>query len=128
MIRLFNDSKDWDIAKSIHERNHAKDFPFEYFSNGDFLARAIIDDGLNNAVLAGGVKLIPEIVLMTDLDKSVRVRRDSLIHFLRFCKQVCDNNDFSEMHCFPLTSDTWTKHLVKYGFKPTKGNALVMEI
>jgi hypothetical protein len=126
MIRLINSDEDWNIIRGIHGKYHADDFPISDFSSANYLSRCIISCDAE-PVLAGGVRLITEAVLITDLSKPVRMRRESLIQFLEFCKHTCNINNFNQLHCFPLTSDEWTKHLQKYGFRPTKGQALVME-
>lgn len=115
-----------DIAKlrHIHSQYFMDEFQFPDFMHGYLQAFAIVNDD-NEIVTAGGVRPLMECVLVTDLNKTPRERKQALLLALKASIHSCELLGKNTLHAF-VQDELWVQHLEKYGFKPTKGKSLVL--
>jgi hypothetical protein len=117
---------DIDEIRKIHNLFYKDEFEFPDFLNNFLCAFVVIDDD-EKIISAGGVRMIAESVLITDLNHSTRDRRKALYQVLEASQYLTLNADFKELHAF-VQDDKWSRHLNRVGFLPTKGKSLVLEL
>ena len=124
MIRHL-EGDDLPFLKIIHEKYYKEEFPFPDFRS--FLAAfTIIRSG--EIIVAGGIKTILEVVAITDKSKGVRLRRNSLLELFHTLSLAANNYRFDQMHTTIIEDRDWENHLKRVGFKPVKGEVLVVDI
>lgn len=124
-VRNIN-SSDIDTLKRIHELYFKNEFDFPDFLNG-WLCSFLVENEDGRIISAGGVRCITESVLITDKSFSVRERKEALMEMLRASIYTSHKFNFDQLHAF-IQNDNWYNHLLKVGFKPTKGKSMVLEI
>jgi len=123
-IRALKES-DLPLLQQIHAQHFSEEFEFPDFVS-KFLCCFVVEDD-EGIVSAGGIRPILESVLITDLSKSVRVRRSALMNILSASNYFAKQGNFDQIHVF-IQDQGWENHLRKIGFVPTKGNSLVLTI
>jgi len=125
MIRAIRND---DLAniKRIHEKYYKSEFNLPNFRE-HFLAAFVTEDETGNIISAGGVRTIPEVVIVTDKDISVRKRRKALIEMLHASMFTAEVNNYDQITAFIQDGD-WQHHLSKFGFNECKGNALYLQL
>lgn len=127
MIKLSHLTKeDLRMVEELHAKGFAEEFDLPDFSCGFFSAFKITD-AKAKIIAVAGVRPIAESIVLTDKEASVRQRTEALIEILQASTYVCKKFDFSQLHCF-ITDKEYQKHLERFGFKPTKGTALVRNV
>lgn len=111
--------KDLVQLRKIHEEHFAGEFIFPDFMQNNLSAFVIEED--NEIILGGMVKLITESILITDMSKPPRFRREALLRALDYSVFTSRCN---QLHAFVQNED-FSKQLLKYGFEPVRGKALV---
>lgn len=119
-IRAITPYDIWKIRK-IHEAHYAEEFEFPDFFN-KFHSAFLIEEK-DQVIAAGGVRSIAEAVAITDLNQSVRTRREALYILLQASLFTCSRLGFDQLHAF-VQDEKWLKHLQKVGFDHTKGTAM----
>jgi hypothetical protein len=116
-----------DLPKlaEIHQKYYSEEFHIGDFFNHPFAQLVVEENG--NIIAAASIREILEIVAITNKDFSPRKRRMALLNILQGCMFTAARTNFNQLHAF-IQNDTWQKQLSKYGFKPTKGQALVLNI
>lgn len=114
--------EDLEVLKRIHEENFSHEFLFPEFLKHYMAAFVCEHDG--EIVCGGGIRLIPEVITLTDKRFSPRIRKKALLDIMQASYFVADKEGFKEMHAF-VQDPTWIRHLLKVGFRGTKGEALV---
>jgi len=109
----------------IHQKFYSEEFPISDFFNHPLFQMIVEED--NKIIAAASVREILEMVAITNKDFSPRVRRAALLNILQGAMFGTSRCNFNQLHAF-IQDDTWKKQLSKYGFKPTKGQALVLNI
>ena len=110
------------IAKIYNEQYLDKfEFPDLSKSIGNFTEK----DDSDKVILFGSLQLIPEIVLITDMNSSLRARHKALYSFLDKVENSAKQAGFNQVHIFPEDDKIWQRRLQKDGFKPTKYPAFV---
>jgi len=125
MIRAYSPD-DLEIARKIHERFYKHEFDLSDFLS-NFNCVFTIEDNRRNIVTIGGVRPIAEVVAITNKDASVRERRDALIKLLQASLFTANSFNYDQLHVF-IQDEKWLKHLLKFGFRYTKGRALVHDV
>lgn len=122
-VRAYTQS---DVAKlhTIWLKHFKDEFDFPDFLNG-YLCAVTIEDDKGNIITAGGVRLIAESVVVTDMSQSVKERRLALAQLLNTQEYICNKFGQSQLHAF-IQDDTWYQHLHRVGFRPTAGKSLVL--
>lgn len=116
---------DYERVKQIHEKFYRDEFSFPDFLT-NFLLGFIIEEN-NEIVVIGGVKTLAEVILITNKDVSVRVRRKSLLEALKVSMLTSKMDNYNQIHAF-VQDPIWQKHLEKAGFRPTKGKGFYLDI
>jgi hypothetical protein len=117
--------RDIPQVSRIHERFHKTEFSLEEF-NQNYLSQFGVFEN-ERLITAGGVRLIPEVVIVTDQENSVRERRAALYYMLQTSLYIAGNNGYDSIHAF-VQDEGWLRHLLKVGFKPTVGTSVVMGV
>lgn len=117
---------DTEELRKIHEKFYKHEFDYPDFFHR-FICSFVVFDGDQQIISAGGVRPILESVIITNKDLSVRDRRAGLYSILNASAYFTEKSGFNEIHAF-VQEPTWQKHLEKIGFKPTKGQSLVIQI
>ena len=115
--------RDINPIKEIHEKYYKDEFSLEdFFHNINY---PIIIEEDNQIILAAGMRPIIESVAITNKDLSVRQRREALLLALRWMIVKTKESNEHGLHCF-VQDEPWINILKKYGFRPTKGQSLVL--
>lgn len=114
---------DLNKLKLAHEEYFAKEFDFPDLRK--FYSAFIVENKDGEMISAGGVRPISEAIIITDMSKSVKERREALYQLFQAMLFTNSKLGFDQLHAF-VQDETWLKHLIKVGFRPTTGKALVI--
>lgn len=123
MIRNF-EPKDVDDLVKIHQQ-YSSEFEIEEFKE-DFKCFFVVEDE-KGIITMGGVRMIPEIVILTNKDRSTRNRITGVRRLFEAIKFVSGKAGLNSLHCFIQDYD-WLKILLKSGFRRTKGVSLITDL
>lgn len=126
MIRSFYPT-DLNKIEQIHEKYYKNEFELPDFWN-NYLCAFTVENENQEIVLSGGIRTILEAVVITDKSKSVRDRRLALIEFLHASATIGSKYAYDQIHATVINDEKWENHLKRIGFRPTKGNMLVLGI
>lgn len=107
--------EDFEQLRSIYDRYYKDDFPFPDFLK-HYLAAFIITDEDEQIVTAGGIRVIAEVVAITDKSLSLRKRVRALKEFNVASQFIAASNGFNNLNAFVKGSD-WKSQLKRVGFK-----------
>jgi hypothetical protein len=105
----------------------------EFFSNNEypefdkFQCAFVVTDN-DQIVLAGGVKVIAEAVVVTDQNMPVKVRQEALLQALGSSIHITKELRFKQIHAFVNGDEEYVKHLQKYGFEVLDAKLLILDI
>lgn len=116
---------DLPTITDIHNRHYKDQFDMYDFVHG--IRCPIIIEENNDIVLAAGMREIVESVAITNKDLSVRARREALLLALRWMIVKAREVGQPALHCF-IQDDSWMDQLKRYGFKPTRGESLILKL
>lgn len=125
MIRSYHPN-DMEVIAQIHEKHYAEEFSLPDFISNFLCSFTIVNKG--EIVSVGGMRTIVESVVITDKDKSVRDRREALYQILEASIYITGKCGYNQIHASIINDESWKRHLTKVGFKPIKGNMLVLEV
>ena len=125
MIRCYHPN-DFNEVAQIHEKYYAEEFSLPNFFDRFLCSFTIVEDG--EIISAGGVRAIAESVIVTDKSKNIKVRRKALYDMLDAQMFVTKKYGYDQLHASIINDPQWQRHLIKVGFKPIKGNMLVLEV
>ena len=117
---------DMELVRKLHAKGFAQEFDCPDFTRGFFSAFKIVDTK-GQVIAISGIKPIAESIVITDSEANVRQKTEALIEILQASTYVCKQFDFTQLHCF-ITDEEYKKHLQRFGFEPTKGQALVRNV
>jgi hypothetical protein len=123
-IRPLED-RDLPKVKEIHSRYFDGEFSFPDFSKNS-LCKFVIEDDDGQIKCATGVRIIAEMISVTDQAITAREKRDILLQALNASAYMANKNGFNQLHAF-VQGYTWNDILKKVGFRDCKGNALVID-
>ena len=112
--------------RELHKKYFADQFDFPEFVK-HFIYLFEVRDQHDQLITGGGIKLVPELVVITDMEQSVTDRNIALKTALNFSSYALRKEGFHELHAF-VQGQKWTERLLKTGFRPTRGTLLVWEI
>lgn len=115
---------DNEAVFKIWEKFYKNEFPFPDFYHRFICSFVMLDDD-KNVITAGGVLPIAEIILVTDKDKSSRLKHQALYQVLDLSSFIARKFNYRQLHAFSQ-DDVWTKRMIKDGFQKCKGEALVL--
>ena len=118
------------------DRPIVEEFYNKYFSQNeypDFLNQSIFSCPFvvyeeENVILAGGIKVIAEAVVVTDQSKSVRMREGALFQALGSVIHIARDMGHKQIHAFVNNDEQYVKHLQKFGFRLIDAKLLVLDI
>lgn len=125
IVRSF-DPSDNEKLKKIHALFYSEEFEFPNFLK-NFLCAFVVEDDNGNIITAGGVRNIPELILITDKSKSVRDRKLGLLEALQISNYVCKHWKHKHIHVF-VQEDNWLKRLLRSGFRKPKGQPVIIDV
>lgn len=124
MIRNFYES-DIEDLKRIH-RQYETEFNITEFDSDNFVALfTAVED--NKVISTGGLRLIPEILLVTDKEVLPKIRREALLNILQASEFVAKRNKYKQIHAF-VQDEKWLKQLLKHNFRLTSGKSVVFDM
>jgi hypothetical protein len=110
----------------IHE-NFREEFPLTDLTNQpNYLGKIVIVDDNDKIIVAGGVRSIAEIVAVSNKSVHIRERREAYLKFLLTC-EFLSKTVYDQLH-ISIIDPIWEEHLLKYGFRRTKGNMMYRNI
>lgn len=116
---------DINRLREIHQEYFKDEFPFPEFMNG-FNCSFLIENN-DEIIVAGGIRPIAEVVLLTNKSLSTRIRMDGLKEFLNVSKYIGERFNYSSLHAF-VQDDVWKRHLINSGFRPSKGESILYHL
>ena len=119
-------STDVNVIREIHDKYFKTEFELPDFFD-KFLCAFVVTDSNDIIISSGGVRLIPESILITNKDFSVRTRREALYRILDASVYVTKNHGYSQLHAF-IQDDIWKQQLKKIGFNSCKGDAIYIDV
>lgn len=119
------EKSDIDRVKELHERFYKTEFDFPDFFTNFLCAFVVENDG--GIITAGGVRNIPELVLVTDKNKHSKERYKGLFQALDASTFVVNKTGHDGIHAF-VTDDDWEHILRKVGFDNCIGKALYLGV
>jgi len=125
-LREFRPS-DISELKEIHSKHFSHEFTFPDFLSGYLCAFTALDDEKGEIVVAGGVRTIAELVIVTDKSKTGKIRRDALYKMLEASAFVASKTKYDQLHAF-VQDERWESILKRVGFVTCKGNALCLSL
>lgn len=124
IIRAFED-RDKTEVKLIHETFFQGEFDLPDF-NDRFLCSFVVEHN-DLVVCVGGVRPIAEAIAVTNKYIDAKIRREALYQVLSASSFICKNYGYNQLHAF-IQNKEWKRHLIKAGFTPCKGDALVIGV
>lgn len=115
-----------DQVNKIYDKHYKTDFSKPDFVNDQFVSVFQVDIK-DQIVTAGGIRLIPEIVLVTDKDAPVLNRKLALTEAIDFMVYHAQQLNYSGLHAF-VEDELWARRLQRTGFKTAKGQCLILEV
>lgn len=112
--------------REIHSKYFSEEFDFPNFFQGFLNAFVILDDN-EDIIVAGGVKLIPESIIITNKEKEIKPKLEALYSALELSEYVCRKHNYDQLHAF-IQDEKWLSQLLRHGFKPTVGKSIVKNI
>ena len=112
-------NRDIDQLVEIWKTHFSDEFSLEDFFSGLKFSCLAEEDG--KIISAAGIRPINEIVMLTDKSASNFVRGKAFLELLGCMRKF----NPEQLHAF-IQDEVWKKHLLKHGFRLTKGQALVI--
>lgn len=81
----------------------------------------------NELIVAGGVKLIAEVIFLTDKDQPLKTRYDALLQALGSSIVITQGMKYRHLHAFVNNDEQYVKHMKKFGFKDLKADLLMLD-
>jgi len=117
-----------DIARlrEIHLKFYAHEFEFPDFAH-QYACSFLVEDE-SQIVVAAGVRTILELVAITNKDISA-VKRVKAFGLIKSASEFTATKlGYDSIHAF-IQDESWQEQLIRVGgFKPTKGNALILGV
>lgn len=119
-----NHLKDLDRIHEIYTKHYSNEFHCPSFN--EFYNPFQVSMG-GKLVTAGGIRLIPEMILITDKDVPVLERRIALNVALDVVIKQTKDAGYIGMHAF-VKPGKWKERMIKEGFRPAEGDCLIYEV
>jgi VIT1/CCC1 family predicted Fe2+/Mn2+ transporter len=125
MIKLARYSDMQEILK-LHEQFYSHDFEFP--DPKHILKSFIVSNKDGEVITFGAVRTTLEVVAITDYEASIRDRIVALRELREAMKQTAKEYDYDQMHAVVLDDSNWSNVLLREGFKPAKGEFLILNL
>lgn len=116
---------DYNEVRAIYEKYYRNEFTLPNFTT-HFLGAFVIEDE-EGIISVCSLRTLVEAIILTNQDVSVRKRRAALMMGAEALMFIAGQYGYEEIHAF-VQDPTWMRHLIKKGFRPTRGESLVTEI
>jgi len=110
--------------KRLYELHFSHEFDFPEFMK--YLCAFVVEDE-QGIITAGGIRMIPECALITDLTRDPRVRIKALYQMLHASKFVCEKSGFDQMFVWSQ-NPRYTRRLIRNGFRLPQGQSLILDL
>lgn len=124
IIRLMNED-DIPAIVNIWKQFYESEFSIEEFNSGNYKNIFVVEED-GKIIIAGGVRMIPEAVMVTNKNENFHVRIEALYKMLDALTFVA-GRDSKQLHAF-VQDEVWKKFLLKQGFQSTKGTPLYLNL
>ena len=120
----YRDKKEIDrIYNEFFDNNEYPDF----FNSRIFPCPFVVTDDDEKIILAGGVKLIAEAVVVSDQSLSKRARFDALFQALGSSIFIAQGMEHHQVHAFVNNDEKYVRTLQRFGFKLIDAKLLVLD-
>lgn len=99
-----------------------------FYNKDVFPCPFIVASSGNRVIVAGGVKTIAEVVVVSDRDFSIKHRLDALIQALGSTITIAKDMKYRQIHVFVSHDDSYVSVLQKFGFKLLDAKVLTLDI
>jgi hypothetical protein len=116
---------DINHLRDLHEKYYSAEFPFPDFAQ-HFIAsfKVLNDDG--QIITAGGVRLFPELILITDIEKPGIERAFAVKSALQIATLAASN--YGNLFCSAPKDSRWHHIVASQGFNDSKDHNLVLAL
>lgn len=122
-IRNFEES-DVPALIEIHKQ-YSSEFGIEEFKE-DFKCFFVVEEN-GQVITLGGVRMIPEVVIMTNRESSIFSRVKAIRVLFSAIKFMSHRAGLNNLHCF-IQDYAWLRILLRNGFRKTRGVSLITDI
>lgn len=116
---------DLELIRILYNKYYNDEFPLPDLTVNCLTTFKIFNDQ-NEIVLAGGVKLNPELIVITEKDRSAQDRAFALISALQIATLVSKAAGHELLSATVINDEVWLKQLLSYGFRESIGKHLVI--
>ena len=106
----------------IHDKFFKHEFTFADFCQPIY-ASFMVKDEKDEIVTAGAIRPIIEMVAISNLDKSARLRMFALYNMLHAAQNALRGTSFNSIHAF-IQDEKWLNQMLNRGFKRCVGTPL----
>jgi hypothetical protein len=99
----------------------------DFFNRDIFPCPFVVTDDEGKIILAGGVKQIAEVVVLSDQDLGKRTRFDALLQALGSTIFIAQGMKHHQIYVFVQGNEKYVKTLQKFDFKPLDAKVLVLD-
>lgn len=126
MIREFREEDKEELLR-IHNQYFKNEFSFDDFFAASMCRFVVTDDENSSIITAGSIRPIAEMIAITNLEQSPKLRRAALYDMLQVATYVLRNTEMRQLHAF-VQDSKWETHLIKAGFKRCIGNPVYLNL
>lgn len=123
MIRAYHPN-DLEELKRIHSKHFASEFYMPDFMK--YLCAFTVEDE-QGIITFGGIRDIAECVTVTNKDRNPSDRAKALYQILDASVFVTQRFGYDQIYAFSQ-NPKWAKRLIKNGFRPPQGQALILDL
>lgn len=118
--------EDINKIKEIHEEYFKEEFECPDFTRGYLNAFTVVDKD-DNIITSGGVRLLPEIVMLSNKAIPIKERRSAQHLMLEVACFTAKRLNYDNLYAF-TTEEKWARHMKNAGFYSTKGKAFILNL
>lgn len=123
-IRIFQED-DIKPLNNLIKNHYDKEFTIDDILSPHIVQLFTVEDGEIFSI--GGIRNILEIVLVGNKSIPLRDRREAGYHILRASAYTAERLGYQGLHSY-VQDEKFLKHLIKMGFRETKGKSLVLSL
>lgn len=125
-IRVLRESDKSDVNRIYNEFYMFNEYP-NFFSREYLQPFAITDDN-DKVIIAGGIKYLPEIVLVTDKSIPVRTRYEALLQAMGSAVTIAADIGHKKIYAFVNNDEKYVEILKKHHFQLIDAKLLVLNL
>lgn len=129
IIRPVGWSDKIDIDRIYQRWYSDNEYPPFWESNdaSKFQCSFVVTQKNGQLIIAGGVKLIAEVIFLTDKDLPVRTKFEGLLQALGSSIVIAQGMKYGQLHAFVNNDEQYVKHMKKFGFKNLEAEVLMLD-